>query len=198
MDALKMIQELRQIQFSLSQDTDRCGLVFQDLDALAKLPADEQIFWFRTLVRSFFAQVEASMYMLKQTSIISGEAYQYPFTEKDHNNINERITKVKKGKTSSHFVRLSLKENIRFSFGIFTKVHGINFDVEADKDGWDAFLKAIDIRNRLMHPRSLSDIYPLDRVDDVVLASQWFKSQLDTVMRQSHAVVESKILPKYS
>ena len=81
---------------------------------------------------------------------------------------------------SSYYPRL--KPNIKFTFPIYARAWGtfFEFDPPLNKDPrWGSFCRATDIRNHLMHPKSLEDLVVSDSgLDDVLNAASWFNEQL--------------------
>ena len=64
---------------------------------------------------------------------------------------------------------------MRLVFSLSSKYFGGPNVLDASSADWRAFRKAIEIRNRLMHPRELADLDVLDdELDTVVTAQKWF------------------------
>ena len=71
---------------------------------------------------------------------------------------------------------LRLTDNLRFSFKAFAKAFGSSFELEVSGAGWDAFQRSIIVRNRITHPKTLTDLTVADSaMKDIFKAIDWYK-----------------------
>jgi hypothetical protein len=65
----------------------------------------------------------------------------------------------------------------------------LELEIERDGSGWQAFRKAVAIRNRITHPREIRDLLITDaELEDVTRAYHWFTYTV--VNNLQNAVVE--------
>lgn len=74
--------------------------------------------------------------------------------------------------------KISLKKNIQFAFRSLGKAYGITFNLDKGGQGWQQFLRAIKVRDRLTHPKILEQLTVSDDdADDVNGAATWVLQQ---------------------
>ena len=70
---------------------------------------------------------------------------------------------------------LTLEESLKFSLRQAMKVLGKSYSVDTGSSGWNSFVKAKKIRNKLTHPKSPVDIeIDKDVMDTIDKALTWF------------------------
>lgn len=86
------------------------------------------------------------------------------------------------GKARARAVRrpLRTKDGVRFLLKLLGRVAQPPFEPQFGDDGWRAFSEAIEIRNRVTHPRSREDLWLTDKDLDVVdRAVLWFEDETE-------------------
>ena len=109
----------------------------------------------RAYIRSTFAYIEGAAWILKQTCLkakpISGSRRMSPA---EYALLSEETYELKsngKPKTQTKFLRLP--DNLKFTFHLINKLFKANIDLGVGKKEWDSFLKALEIRHRVTHPK---------------------------------------------
>ena len=120
----------------------------------------------RNLVRTFFTLVEGDTFYRKQLALmvhettLSLEASTTPvFSAEELLLLKDRapeLTTKGEVRISQKFLRLS--DNLRFSFATAAKAFGSDYQLDVSRDGWQAFLKALETRHRLTHPKTIDDL----------------------------------------
>ena len=127
----------------------------------------------RSYVRAGFAYVEGHVFKLKQWALglddyKQGLRARYgpnPYVDSTMFSFGERLVLSEesfevddKGEvySQSRFVRLD--KNIKFAFRAISRAHDIEFKLDLGDSGWGDFKKAIEIRNRITHPKSVSEL----------------------------------------
>ena len=92
------------------------------------------------------------------------------------------------GEAEAHKRPLRTLPSVLFSLRLWAKVMEVPFKPEQGSPGWDAFKKALRIRDRITHPKSLSE----SRVSDEDLAmvrkaSAWFEGQMQAIIEAGFA-----------
>lgn len=79
------------------------------------------------------------------------------------------------GEIRTQKTKLSLKSNVKFTFKCWARVTRTKCILELGDDGWNKLQLAIKIRDRLMHPKAVSDFNVSDKeLDNAKAAFFWF------------------------
>lgn len=134
----------------------------------------------RLYVRAAVCYVESNVYALKNSvidMIDCGDFQALPgemcllLEESYHLNEKGNI------RTRPSFV--SLESNIRFVFDITSRANNVEFVLDCSGLGWAAMKNAIEVRNRVTHPKSGSDFDISDtELEYVATAYDWFGRQV--------------------
>jgi hypothetical protein len=152
-------------------------------EARRRLDPGGQQFDRRTYIRAFFASVEGLMFAFNQTAIAACDggflklepAEVAVLREETYHLSDNGIPSVSK-KYASFLPRC------RFVVAIFARSLGVEYRVPVDGAGWQAFREAVDIRDRVTHPRSLENGQLSD--EDLQLVHQahdWYEGILASV-----------------
>jgi hypothetical protein len=126
------------------------------LDHEASDKKNEQ-FWRRTIIRCLLAYIEALLWNLKQLIQPIALISNTQFTIADLEIIQEEKTVSIKGKIEIRRNHLKFRDNLKATFSLFGKAHGISFKINCNHD-FDALCKIYDLRSRLMHPKKPFDL----------------------------------------
>jgi hypothetical protein len=145
-----------------------------------KLLSEDNQLWRRAYIRTTFAEIEAMVFRMKQVALKSCDMFGIKLSEAEINLIQEQSFDLRENgeiKTQAKFLRL--QSNLRFAFKVFSRVLHFKYSLEVSSDGWTFFDEALRIRNRLTHPKSLSDFHISDQDEIIVIkASDWFKESM--------------------
>jgi hypothetical protein len=188
----QIIEDMTDIFKALEFDVDRCLQPFTKLHDVKPEDAEELAFWLRTFIRSFFAMVEGVTFTLKQAAFEVGKVYKYSFTPAEIAAITERSPKIQNGKVIEDTMKVSLQENLKFSFSVFARVFEVQCELDTSTHGWQSLRQAIKLRDGLMHPKSLSDLQPFKDFKTVTEAYKWFKQQYTTAMIEASRIIDLK------
>jgi len=140
----------------------------------------------RTLVRTLFAMIEGVVFALKQRVLEEHRIGRIELSTAEYAVLAEESYDLKDSgqtKTSSNHQRP--KANVKFAFPIHARALGGHFELQPSLEQdprWQSFCRSIEIRNRLVHPKSLEDLIVSDSdLKDVLDAAAWFRGQLDRI-----------------
>jgi hypothetical protein len=136
----------------------------------------------RLLIRSVFSYIEALSYLLKVHALSETEGSTISSAEKM---IAEEVTFElgDDGTVKARPAKLRTISNIRFAFKVFKKASGSSFELNLDSNGWQCIQRSLKVRDRLTHPKGLSDLTVLDNeYDDSYKAFIWFERQMMLAM----------------
>jgi hypothetical protein len=141
----------------------------------------------RTLVRAVFALVEgtlSSMRVRVQGHAASGAA---ALSDSERLALREAAPQVDdRGEVVDRPQFVPLASAVRLTLRLYARVFGCQREPDYSGSGWQAFRSAVDIRNRLTHPRGLADL----EVSDVHLvavnaAYDWFLASTAALLAES-------------
>lgn len=126
----------------------------------------------RALVRSVFAFVESMLFALKHEALRHSSVF--PASEIALLR-EEAYELADDGQAVTRPARLTLTRNLKFTFAAFAKAWRTKSRLELGDAGWQNFQTALKVRDRLMHPKSISDLDVSDEEIRIVNhASMWF------------------------
>lgn len=142
--------------------------------ALRIIKKEDKQYRYRCYVRTVFSCIEGLSFCIKRLAL-SG----YRESEKS---IKEKA-KTEYEKLSSK--KLSVENNIKYSFRLFSKIHSSHtYEIKPGNKEWDNFIKAIKIRHRITHPRTKKDFYVTrNNVEDVETAYNSFIKELGNMIK---------------
>ncbi len=163
-------KELEAVGIVLLDDLFRCA---PNLDYLRDLDQYSR----RQFVRSAFAFMEGLTYSMKQHALGFCADGLYEFSTGELSLLQEQAWELDdNGAVKGRSANLSFARNIRFSFAALGRSIGDSFSPSYGDSGWEALQKAAKVRNRLMHPKSASDLdVSNDDIEIVGRGLRWFQ-----------------------
>lgn len=171
-DALR--QEVLYLSHSSSESQEK-GLKIADLSKLS--PIDR-----RLLVRSIFAFIEGIVYRIKQIALASPDSSHLTPAERAIA-AEEDYELDSRGEVFIRPSRIKFLANIRFALMLYPKAEGVSFKVDFSGSGWEALQKAAKVRDRITHPKVLSDLMISDdEIHDAVYGFEWINRQITKLL----------------
>jgi hypothetical protein len=131
----------------------------------------------RSFVRAFLALVEYDTYNRKQRVLYLHTKGVHRFNESERimlQEIQPELDDSGRLKLKRRYLRLI--DNYRFAIRMFCKAVDIEFTLPTNEPGWSAFKETVALRNRITHPKKLSEIEISDsQLKSVFDAFEWFK-----------------------
>ncbi|WP_305846319.1 hypothetical protein [Photobacterium kishitanii] len=146
-------------------------------------------FALRTLYRTSGAYIEGVTYQLRLVCLAALEDVSDIFDANEIMLLREKSVSLdKQGKINERELFQSLKPNILFLFRCFAKLHQLDFKPNTSDHRWASLSEFIEIRNSLMHPKSMEDFEMTEDKNRVSLeAVQWFHDNLKRLYRECEA-----------
>lgn len=171
-DGIAALNALVEVQLVLLPEMDLLSW-----DTAATASPDVKAIARRAFTRSVFAYVEATTYILKQTAIAAAPGM---ISEAEALNlVAEKTYTLDNGSAKESNSKLRLPENVRYALSLFRRAVSDAYVHDGNDPSWRAFLRAIKVRDRLMHPR---DALQLDVTDEdyeaVFEGLRWFANQV--------------------
>ena len=113
----------------------------------------------RALIRSLFAAIENVIWGMKLEILNRIKVARISFSEEDLAILKEKSIKYdKEGKSIVSTKYVEFKRNIRFVFESYVKSYGGNLNIDVESKDWKEFVCFVKIRNRITHPKIISDL----------------------------------------
>jgi hypothetical protein len=145
----------------------------------------------RAVLRTLFAWVEATVFALKRIALKTTE-HKELFSPAELAMLHEHSYDLdEKGKAKIQTKFIPLPKNLRFAFESCSRAFGIRNTLDVGNTGWDSFQKAIEMRNRITHPRTPEDLHISDEdFAQIELAISWFSHNVRELINQLVARLE--------
>lgn len=139
----------------------------------------------RDLIRTAFAAIEGLVWIFREEVIDAAEST-YGLEDDEKAIFEERqLSITEQGKISAQSRFISLASTIRLVARIASRINEAD-DVDFSGRDWDRFRKAIAVRNRITHPKSVGDLHVTeDDVDQVTNALFWFLERHTDVLART-------------
>ncbi len=152
-----------------------------DMDAAVAYSAEHSNpFAHRTVVRTLFSLIEGLAFQLRQVTIASLEPHTGSLTLAELVLLREeRYNLNTKGEpeTSDNFQ--NFLPNLLFTIRSYGKNHGATFQADTSTHGWQAMRHAVNLRNRITHPKSVANLTLSDQDQkNLIEAAAWWKKTL--------------------
>jgi hypothetical protein len=131
----------------------------------------------RTYVRTVFSYIEAWMFATKQMCLSAHRFRHVAYPPADLAILREEsYSLARDGEAIVQTKYLKLDKHFRFVFRVFARSVNSNYQLNVQDPGWGAFLQSITLRNRLTHPRSVTDLEVSDEdFETMDRARGWFQ-----------------------
>jgi len=131
----------------------------------------------RVFVRSAFATIEAEVYVMKQMAVSwhPGLKWRPTISEAERAFAQEHEYRLTdSGDVETRRAKISLEANLRFAFKLLAKAGSVPSELDVSGSEWQSFRRAIKIRDRITHPKSVSDLNISDEdYNEVTAGLRW-------------------------
>lgn len=98
----------------------------------------------RSYVRAAFSFIEGHNHRMKKICLLAHKNNKVAFEQSEVDFLNE----------SGKYTKISVEENIKKTFKLFSKAFGITYSLNTGSESWSNFKSSLKVRHRLMHPKS--------------------------------------------
>lgn len=132
----------------------------------------------RTHVRTAFSLVEGVIQLLKSSALLFDDlksesvfsAAEIILLKEEQAHLNSN------GEVEVQKIKIPLRNNFKFATKSYAKACSIEFHLDLSTQGWEMFIKAIKIRDRITHPRSIDDLQvSLNDIEIVEKGMEFFR-----------------------
>lgn len=176
--------------FQAFRDMEQTARMLSE-DVIASYNLVEQIslpFAMRVYIRSVFTFIEGNTNAIQNLLLVANEQGSYALSEEDRIALSEiNVTIDSRGKASSRKAFVSVGAKFRFVFRLYASMVREPVEIKVSGAGWQSFQKAIGIRNRITHPKSMEE-FSVSEEDMVVVktAFNWYATE---IMRMNGAFI---------
>jgi hypothetical protein len=149
-------------------------------EARLRVDASDLQFDRRAYIRAVFASVEGMVFEFKRVLLVAHDGGILKLTPAEAAILREETYDLSEtGKPVVRTKYSSLLPTLRFAVSLFGRMLGVQYEPAVDGAGWQAFRQALEIRNRVTHPRSLEEGQLSDEDLKVVhQANDWYEGVL--------------------
>jgi hypothetical protein len=134
----------------------------------------------RTLIRCACAFVEGTLSLMKVTAIPAANFFDISLSGKETEFVTGR--EIKTGKPIPF---LPFRENLKETLKVFMKAHDVSVEIKHDESGFKDLHEMFKLRNRLMHPKILSDVGVSDEaLKGSIRGFNWFDAEGVKIMAE--------------
>jgi hypothetical protein len=143
----------------------------------------------RTLTRCACAFVEGTLSFMKSATLPAANFFDINLSE------NEIEFATGRGiKTGKPIPFLPFQENLKETFKVFMKAHGVSIQIKYDEPGFKDLQEMFKLRNKLMHPKTLSDVGVSNEVLNALIRGfNWFDFQGVKIMAEGKTKQQSTL-----
>lgn len=158
----------------------------EDIDALEReMAAADSSGKRRQYVRAVFALVEATLTVLKASCLGHWRADRIVLDGPEVVMLLEQSYDLTtEGEVRARRAHLPLKANLRFAFQVTARAFSVSYSFPAGDVGFEEFQRAIRVRDRLTHPKTLGDLeVSSSELTEVRSAFRWYMSTSADLIR---------------
>lgn len=176
-DLYERLDEIKEIIFTLGGDIDKISSQLGSRLITESISEKEETNR-RFYIRAVFALIEAIVEQHKKLILELAEKGIVSLPKGAYEALSEFIYIVNdNGKISPQFKYLQLQRKLRAVYKIAGNAFGEPLKIDFGGQGWQSFKSAIQIRDRLTHPKSKKDCYVENEfLETVESGENWFKS----------------------
>lgn len=149
---------------------------------------DNHEFWRRELIRLVVTLFEAETYLLKKDLL--------NYCTKFNISLNPQITLTlqgkkftieNSGKLKEGYLPVKLTDDIKFLFKQINEIRNFNLKVDYQDNGWSDLQGTIKVRNRLTHPKSISEqLVTVLEIEKCMSGYKWFYKNFNGFLQQEN------------
>jgi hypothetical protein len=161
-------------------------ILFQDVDTARNLVRDaDNSFNRRSLFRAFFAAIEGTVFMFKRIPLETSQRRPRLFSQAELSILTGEAALLRKnGNVAVQQKFQPTPASLRFLAACLVKVTKKFPAIETDQASWAAFQRCVKVRNRVVHPKKLSDVAISDaELRDLHTTDSWFRTWAVAIFR---------------
>ncbi len=149
----------------------------------------------RNYARATFAFIEGFVSIMKSGSLAVFLGGGCSLTPGDLSLLLEKTYSLSEtGEVNSRDVYVPTAQGVRFAFDVFGRAHGIAERPDYSGDGWRHFRRALEVRNRVTHPKAATDLAINDKeLNAIDGAWRWFLDASFVVYAKGRAALIARL-----
>jgi len=139
--------------------------------AYLRLDEDDIEIHRRELIRSCFSAIEGLFFLMKKSFLEHPNAEQLFSIHERAALLDESYQVKDNGKVASQTRYFPLPNTYKFLLGLAERVHAVYRYKTINPHSWNSFLKAVNVRHRLTHPKYVTDLQVSRKDANICLAA---------------------------
>lgn len=152
-------------------------------------------FWRRSLIRLCISLFESETFLLKESLLKHCKKYNIVLNPETILALQgKKFTLGDNGKLKEGFLSAKLVDDIKFIFQQTKEIRKFSLVTDFNSEGWHNLKETIKIRNRITHPKSVSEQNV--RVDEIKICMSgynWFHKNFDHFIKQDIEYLQNEI-----
>lgn len=150
----------------------------------------EFMYYARTLIRAFFAQVDGVCYVLRRLVLWAHDRAEIQLSDEELYLLSEGD----RGTSGSRMRKYnSVADNLVFSCAHFSKLFGDEYLLNKSTNEWAVFRRAIAARHAITHPKDVeSFVLPARTLEDIRHSIIWFSETMKELLKICGRYLEEK------
>ena len=217
----RILVQLQEVLISKSKKLEDIKTALDNFHAVVKILGDDvkeagelcrnglNSFRLRTYIRTFFALVEGTSFVIKQLALTMHE-HEPCFSEEEVSLLRELTYELDdRGNVRRRPRYLGTADNIKFIVKSLTKAFDRQSNTSFDGEGWERFKELIDLRNRITHPKDATSLKILEsdtiiidqqmelgeRTDILLRGADWYRLTLVEIASSIEYAIAKYMLP---
>jgi hypothetical protein len=131
-----------------------------------------------------FAQIEGNINLMADVIVEAQKRGEVTLTTQDVELLlEERRSTDATGTVVTRPKFVPVRDRITPVIELFASIYGSSFKPDKSTTGWERFLRAMELRNRITHPKNASSFDIADsELDDVSAAREWFATTVKRLL----------------
>ena len=140
----------------------------------------------RAYVRAAFALVEGNINLMAEVILDASKREEVILTARELEILSqERYTSNQDGLLVVHVKFVPIRDRIAPVLEMFSRLFGKYFRLDKSTVGWCDFITAIELRNRITHPKNVESFLIIDsELNAVERAREWFADSVEALSKQ--------------
>jgi hypothetical protein len=197
------LEEFWDIVRALADDVRNCSGALEMLDRQGPEDQSTGPFWRKTCAYCIFALIEGATYHLLYIAYVARhtrgvvftleelEALEnaYDFDEEKRIEPGIEHKDIEPGLTPTQMIG-----RIKFAFNAFARVHGSDYIMPNDGNGWAGIRLALQVKSEISRPRFVSELEVSDdTVTSMLLGTPWFMQCLTALLQDCRDCAERRL-----
>lgn len=150
--------------------------------------------WKRIYIISIFRTIECMVNYLKKDVINERKYQDLGLSKNQIKKLNEYYISIENGRKIRKLKKIPFSDNVIFAFDMFNNANFVFESINKSTVDWENFKNAINIRNRIVHPKFIKNLYVKNSELQIVEnAYDWFFDTFSEFHKKGYESLMSQV-----